>query len=121
MISKSRSICRLNRSAAVEARSSQRAIVLRECLVTRVAEMLMPSTRKLATWSNSFRVQRRPQYSVPVFTLTVPPQLLQRYRRRRPDFVVNQPWPAMLMPGFPKLMHPGLKQALSCIALIAEV
>ena len=35
---------------AVEARSSQRAIVLREWPVTRaVAEILMPSTRRLAT------------------------------------------------------------------------
>jgi hypothetical protein len=83
--------------------------------------MFMPSTRKLATWSNSFRVQRRPQYAVPVFTLTVPPQIVQRCRRRRPDFVVNQPWPTMLMPGFPKLSHPGLEHAWFWMVLIIQV
>jgi len=41
--------------------------------------------------STAFRLQRRPPYAVPVFVLRVAPQLLQRYRRRRPDFVVNQP------------------------------
>ena len=56
--SKSRTILSLKRLAAVEARSSQRATVLREWPVTRaVAEMLTPSTRKLATFSNSRRVQ----------------------------------------------------------------
>ena len=58
MRSKSRTILSLKRLAAVEARSSQRATVLREWPVTRaVAEMLTPSTRKLATFSNSRRVQ----------------------------------------------------------------
>ena len=69
--------------------------------------MLTPSTRRLATWSNSRRLQRRPRYAVPVFVLSVPPHTVQRYRRRRPDFVANQPWPTMLRPGFPKLSHPG--------------
>ena len=92
MMAKSRNIRRLKRSAAVEARSSQRAMVLREWPVTRaVAEMLTPSTRRLATWSNSRRVQRSPLYAVPVFVLSVPPQTWQRYRRRRPDFVANEP------------------------------
>ena len=45
-------------------------MVLREWPVTRaVAEMLTPSTRRLATWSNSLRAQRRPLYAVPVFVL----------------------------------------------------
>ena len=58
MRSKSRNIPSLKRFAAVEARSSQRAMVLREWPVTRaVAEMLTPSTRRLATWSNSRRVR----------------------------------------------------------------
>ena len=97
-------------------------MVLREWPVTRaVAEMLTPSTRRLATWSNSLRVQRRPLYAVLVFVLTVPPHILQRYCRRRPDFVVNQPWPTMLMPGFPKLSHLGLEQALYWMALITQV
>ena len=83
--------------------------------------MLTPSTRRPATWSNSLRVQRRPLYAVPVFVLTVPPHILQRYRRRRPDFVVNHPWPPMLIPCFPKLSHPGLEQALYWMALITQV
>ena len=59
-MSKSRNIRWLKRAAAVEARSSHRAIVLRERPVTRaVAEMLTPSTRRPTTWSNSRRVQRR--------------------------------------------------------------
>ena len=41
-------------------------------------------------WSNSRRLQRRPRYADPVFVLSVPPHTLQRYRRRRPDFVANQ-------------------------------
>ena len=49
-ISKPRNIRWLKRVAAVEARSSHRAMVLRERPVTRaVAAMLMPSTRRLAT------------------------------------------------------------------------
>ena len=59
---------RLKRAAAREARASHRATVLRERPVTRaVAEMLTPSTRRLATWSNSLRPQRSPRYGVPVF------------------------------------------------------
>ena len=51
MIAKSRNIRWLKRFGAVEARSSHRAMVLREWPVTRaVAEMLTPSTRRLATW-----------------------------------------------------------------------
>ena len=74
MIAKSRNIRWLKRFAAVEARSSHRAMVWRAWPVTRaVAEMLTPSTRRLATWSNSLRAQRRPLYAVPVFVLTVPP------------------------------------------------
>ena len=74
MISKSRNIRWLKRFAAVEARSSHRAMVWREWPVTRaVAEMLTPSTRRLATWSDSLRAQRRPLYAVPVFVLTGPP------------------------------------------------
>ena len=74
--SKSRNLCRLKRAAALEARSSHRAIVLRERPVTRaVAEMLTPSTRRLATWSNSRRPQRSPRYGVPVFGLTVALQI----------------------------------------------
>ena len=97
-------------------------MVVREWPVTRaVAEMLTPSTRRLATWSNSRRLQRRPRYAVPVFVLSVPPHTVQRYRRRRPDFVTNQPWPTMLRPGLPKLSHPGLPHALSSIAFIAPV
>jgi hypothetical protein len=92
LISKSRNIRWLKRLAAVEARSSHRAMVLREWPVTRaVAEMLTPSTRKRATWSNSRRVQRSPLYAVPVFVLSVPLQTVHRYRRRRPDFVANEP------------------------------
>ena len=97
-------------------------MVVREWPVTRaVAEMLTPSTRRLATWSNFRRLQRRPRYAVPVFVLSVPPHTVQRYRRRRPDVVTNQPWPTMLRPGFPKLSHPGLPHALSSIAFIAPV
>ena len=67
-------------------------MVLREWPVTRaVAEMLTPSTRRLTTYSNSLRAQRRLRYAVPVFVLRVPPQTVQRYRRRRPTFVANQP------------------------------
>ena len=96
MMSKSRNIHWLKRLAAVEARSSHRAMVLREWPVTRaVAEMLTPSTRRLATWSNPRRVHRSPLYAVPVFVLSVPPQTVQRYRHRRPDFVANEPWPTM--------------------------
>ena len=79
--------------------------------VARVAEMLAPSTRRLATWSNSLQVQRRPEYAVSVFGLKIPPHILQRQRRRRPDLVVNQPWPPMLMPRFPQFSHPGLEHA----------
>jgi hypothetical protein len=97
-------------------------MVLRECPVTRaVAERLTPSTRRLATWLNAFRLQRRPRYAVPVFVLRVVPQLVQRYRRRRPDLAVNQPWHTMLTPGWPKLSHPGLLHETSSIALIAQV
>ena len=97
-------------------------MVLRERRVRRaVADMLMPSTRMLATWSNSLPVQRRPEYGVPVFLLTVPPHILQRYRRCRPDLVVNQPWPPMLRPRFPKLSHPGLEHAWFWMALIIQV
>ncbi len=121
-MSKSRNLHWLKRLAAVEARSSHRAMVLRERPVTRaVAEMLTPSTRRPATWSNSLRVQRRPLYAVPVFVLSVPPHTLQRYRRRRPVFVTNEPWPTMLRPGFPKLWHSGLPHAISSIAFIAQV
>ena len=65
-----------------------------------VAEMLTPSTRRLATWLNSLRVQRRPRDAVPVLVLSVCPRTLQRYRRRRPDFVENEPWPTMLRGAF---------------------
>ena len=120
-MSKSRNIRWLRRLPAVEARSSHRAMMLREWPVTRaVAETLTPSTRRLATWSNSRRVQRSPLYAVPVFVLSVPLQTVQRYRRRRPDFVANQPWPTMLRPGFPKLSHPGLQHAIPSIAFIAQ-
>ena len=122
MSSKSRTIRSLKRSAAVEARSSHRAIVLREWPVTRaVAEILTPSTRRLATWSNSRRVQRSPLYAVPVFVLSVPLQTVQRYRRRRPDFVANEPWPTMLRPCFPRLSHPGVAHAIPSVAFIAQV
>ena len=66
-------------------------------------------------------VQRSPLCAVPVFVLSVPLQTVQRYRRRRPDFVANQPWPTMLRPGFPKLSHPGLQHAIPSIAFIAQV
>ena len=62
---------------------------------------------------------RQPQLDNTV--LSVPPHTLQRYRRRRPDFVANQPWPTMLRPGFPKLSHSDLPHALSSITLIAQV
>ena len=53
MISKSRNIRWLKRFAAVETRSSHRAMVWRAWPVTRaVAEILTPSTRRLATWSH---------------------------------------------------------------------
>ena len=78
-MSKPRNIHWLKRFAAVEARSSHRAMVVREWPVTRaVAEMLTPSTRRLATWSNSRRLQRRPLYAVPVFVPSVPTQTVQR-------------------------------------------
>ena len=121
-MSKSRSIRCLKRAAAVAPRSSHRAIVVRERPITRaVAEMLTPSTRKLATWSNYRRLQRRPRCADPVFVLSVPPHTVPRYGRRRLDFVTNQPWPTMLRPGFPTLSHPGLQHALSSIAFIAQV
>ena len=88
--------------------------------VTRaVAEMLTPSTRRLATWSHSLRAQRRPLYAVPVCVLTGPPQTVQRYRQRRPHFVGNEPGPTMLRPSFPRLAHPRLAQAIPSIACIA--
>ena len=122
MISKSRNIRWLKRFAAVEARSSHRAMVWRAWPVTRaVAEMLTPSTRRLATWSNSLRAQRRPLYAVPVCVLTVSPQTVQRYRQRRPHFVGNEPWPTLLRPSFPRLSHPRLAQAIPSIACIAQV
>ena len=122
MISKSRNIRWLKRFAAVEARSSHRAMVLRAWPVPRaVAEMLTPSTHRLATWSHSQRAQRRPLYAVPVCVLTVPPQTVQRYRQRRPHFVGNEPWPTMLRPRFPRLSHPRLAQAIPSIACIAQV
>ena len=66
MISKSRNIRWLTRFAAGEARSSHRAMVWRAWPVTRaVAEMLTPSTRRLATWSNALRAQRRPLVRCP--------------------------------------------------------
>ena len=43
------------------------------------------------------------------------------YRRRRPDFVTNEPWPTMSRPGFPRLSHPGLAHAISSVAFIAQV
>ena len=43
-----------------------------------------------------------------MFVLSVPPQTVHRYRRRRPDFVANQPWPTKLRPGFPKFFAPRL-------------
>ena len=97
-------------------------MVLRAWPVTRaVAEMLTPSTRKLATWSNSRRAQRRPRYAVPVFLLSVPLQTVHQYRRRRPVFVANEPWPTMLRPGFPLLSHPGVAHAIPSIASIPQV
>ena len=105
------------RFAAVEARSSHRAMVWREWPVTRaVAAMLTPSTRRLATWSNSLRAQRRPLYAVPVCVLTVPPQTVQRYRQRRPHFVGHEPWPTMVRPSVPRVAHPRLAQAIPSIA-----
>ena len=86
-----------------------------------VAEILTPSTRRFATLSNSRRVQRSPLYAVPVFVLSVPLQTVQRYRRRRPDFVANEPWPTMLRPCFPRLSHAGVAHAIPSIALIAQV
>ena len=77
--------------------------------------------RKLATWSNSRRVQRSPLYAVPVFVLSVPLQTVHRYRRRRPDFVANKPWPTRLRPGFPRLSHPGVPHATPSISFIAQV
>ena len=122
MISKSRNIRWLKRFAAVEARSSHRAMVWRAWPVTRaVAEMLTPSTRRLATWSNSLRAQRRPLYAVPVCVLTVPPQTVQRYRQRRPHFVGNEPGPTMVRPSVPRVSHPRLAQAIPSNACIAQV
>ena len=60
-------------------------------------------------------------YDVPVFVLSVCRQTVQRYRRRRPDFVTNQSWPTMLRPGFLRLSHPGLQHNISSIAFIAQV
>ena len=122
MMSKSRNICWLKRVAAVEARSSHRAMVVRAWPVTRaVAEMLTPSTRRRATWSNSLQDKRRPLYAVPVCVLTVPPPIVQRYRQRQPHFVGNEPWPTMLRPSFPRLSHPRLAQAIPSITCIAHV
>ena len=103
-------------------RTDRRAMVWRAWPVTRaVADMLTPSTRRLATWSNSLRAQRRPLYAVPVCVLTGPPQTVQRYRQRRPHFVGNEPWPTMLRLSFPRLSHPRLAQAIPSIACIAHV
>ena len=122
MISKSRNIRWLTRFAAVEARSSHRAMVWREGSVTRaVAARLTPSTRRLATWSHSRRAQRRPLYAVSVCVLTGPPQTVQRYRQRRPHFVGTEPWPTMLRPSLPRVAHPRLAQAIPSIACIAHV
>ena len=122
MISTSRNIRWWKRFAAVEARSSHRAMVWRAWPVTRaVADMLTPSTRRLATWSHSLRAQRRPLYAVPVCVLPGPPQTVQRYRQRRPHFVGNEPWPTMLRPSFPRLSHPRVAQAIPSIACIAHV
>ena len=122
MLSKSRNIRWVKRFAAGEARASHRAMVWRAWPVTRaVADMLTPSTRRLATWSTALRAQRRPLYAVPVCVLTVPPQTVQRYRQRRPHFVGNEPWPTMVRPSFPRLSHPRLAQAIPSIACIAQV
>ena len=86
-----------------------------------VAERLTPSTRRLATCSNSRRVQRSPLYAVPVFVLTVPLQTVHRYRCRRPAFVANEPWPTMLRPCFPRLSHPGVAHAAPSTGFMAKV
>ena len=81
----------------------------------------MPSTRRLATWSNSRRVQRSPLYAVPVFVLSVPLQTVQRYRCRRPALVANEPYPTMLRPGFPRLSHPEVAHAIPSVGFMAQV
>ena len=84
MIAKSRNIRWLTRFAAGEARSSHRAMVWRAWPVTRaVADMLTPSTRRLATWSHSLRAQRRPLYAVPVCVLTASAKYTLRALARR--------------------------------------
>ena len=52
--------------------------------------------------------------------LSVPPQTVPRYRRRRPDFVANEPWPTMLKPGLLRLSHPALAYDIPSIAFIAQ-
>ncbi len=52
--------------------------------------------------------------------LSVPPHTVQRYRRRRPSFVTNEPWATMLRPGFARLSHPGLAHAIPSIAFTAQ-
>ena len=79
------------------------------------------ASRPQPSLRTSLRAQRRPLYAVPVFVLTVPPQTVQRYRQRRPNFVGNEPWPTMLKPSFPRLSHPRLAQAIPSIACIAQV
>ena len=122
MLAKSRNIRWLTRFAAVEARSSHRAMAWRAWPVTRaVAALLTPSTRRLATWSHALRAPRRPLYAVPVCVLTVPPPTVQRYRQRRPHFVGHEPGPTMVRPSVPRLAHPRLAQAIPSIACIAHV
>ena len=84
-------------------------MVVREWPVTRAgADILTPSTRRLATWSNSRRLQRRPRYAVPVFVLSVPPQTVQRYppaaaRRRHKPAVAHD-----VEAGLSKVVAPRL-------------
>ena len=59
---------------------------------------LPSSAAKTAVRGPRVRAERAPAYSA-------------RYRRRRPDFVANEPCPTMLRPGFPRWSHPGLQHA----------
>ena len=104
----------MKRLAEAAARSIHREIVLRERLVMRaMAEMRTPSTRMVATCSNSSREQRRPAYAVAVLVLKVRPQVLQRHRWRGPDFVLNEACPMILpAPSFPTSVQAVFGHAL---------
>ena len=122
MIAKSRNIRWLKRFAAVEARSSHRAMVWRAWPVTpggrRHAHTLDAQARDLVAFPTSaakaaVRCPRVRADRSPADRAAIPPASA--------PLRGNQPWPTMLRPRFPRLSHPRLAQAIPSIACIAQV